>query len=260
MSQPIQLDSPWQFGTLGLYNYNRPGKLSKFFDFLADPELPVGSVVEFGVFRGRSLLSTAHFLMVHGQDREVVGFDTFQGFPDDKSAEDLPARFESFADTTHLRMVHENSKLVEMRDGVPLDPHTASNSSGFEGTSLEFVENLAKGLDLTNVSLVPGVFEESIPTFLQDFPDVRIAAGIIDCDLYLGYKSALELFRQRLVLGGFVYLDEYFSLKFPGARSAVDEFLQSTSDFDLETWQDPEDPSWTRHGLRRLDQSEASWS
>lgn len=60
-------------------------------DFLARYELfkqirdVQGSVVEFGVFAGQGLMSFAHFSAIlepNNLNREIIGFDTFTGFPD----------------------------------------------------------------------------------------------------------------------------------------------------------------------------------
>ena len=56
-----------------------------------------------------------------------------------------------------------------------------------------------------------------------------IAAAILDCDLYGSYLVALDFIWPRLSSGGIIYLDEYYSLKFPGARLAVDEFFDNKS-------------------------------
>ena len=50
-------------------------------------------------------------------------------------------------------------------------------------------------------------------------------SGIIDSDLYNSYKVALKFFWPRLIKGGCLYLDEYFSFKYPGAKIACDEFF-----------------------------------
>lgn len=249
----IPLSSAWHFNTLDIYDYNQTGKLEKLFDTLADPSLPEGDVAEFGVFRGKSLLSVAHYLRETRQDRHVYGFDTFQGFPEEaKSFQDDTERFEDFGDASLLQMVREHRKLIELRDGGDYDTYTASANKDFSETNLDMIQRLATGLGLSNLTLVPGAFNISLPKFESLNPDLRISAGIIDTDLYLGYTEPLEFFRRYLVIGGFVYLDEYFSLKFPGARTACDEFLETTLDFELECWKDPYDSTWMRYGLRRV--------
>ena len=53
----------------------------------------------------------------------------------------------------------------------------------------------------------------------------KISAGLIDCDLSDGYRSSLKYFWPRLSLNGKLFLDEYYSLKFPGPRFIVDQFI-----------------------------------
>ena len=48
----------------------------------------------------------------------------------------------------------------------------------------------------------------------------------IDCDLYDGYRIVLPFVWDNLSKGGYVHLDEYYSLKFPGARIATMEFCE----------------------------------
>jgi hypothetical protein len=80
-------------------------------------------------------------------------------------------------------------------------------------------------MKLSNYEIIEGSFEETM------VPDAKepetIAAAILDCDLYGSYLVALDFIWPRLSRGGIIYLDEYYSLKFPGARIAVDEFFES---------------------------------
>ena len=43
--------------------------------------------------------------------------------------------------------------------------------------------------------------------------------------IYEGYKKSLPFVYNRLTAKGYMYLDEYYSLKFPGAKIATDEFF-----------------------------------
>lgn len=55
---------------------------------------------------------------------------------------------------------------------------------------------------------------------------IKIMAAILDCDLYQSYKDAFNYIWPNLEVGGMMHLDEYYSLKFPGARLATDEFIR----------------------------------
>ena len=55
----------------------------------------------------------------------------------------------------------------------------------------------------------------------------------IDVDLYQPIKDALEFFYSRTLESGIIVLDDYGAIDFPGAKKAVDEFLQNKKDFFL---------------------------
>lgn len=105
----FNLDARWKFNALEVYDYTRSGKLSKVFEWLANQSLGKGAFVEFGVYRGSSLISVAHWLSSRGLSNQVVGFDTFSGFPDQaKSKKDHRSNFELFGDRDLLEMVREH--------------------------------------------------------------------------------------------------------------------------------------------------------
>ena len=47
-----------------------------------------------------------------------------------------------------------------------------------------------------------------------------------DLDLYEPYKIALPLVWKNLSKGGYIHLDEFYSLKFPGPRIACMDFIK----------------------------------
>ena len=68
---------------------------------------------------------------------------------------------------------------------------------------------------------------------------------LMDCDLYESHKIALPFVWHRLIAKGLIFLDEYYSLKFPGARIATNEFFSDKHDkpemfprkaMDFERW------------------------
>ena len=54
----------------------------------------------------------------------------------------------------------------------------------------------------------------------------KISSCNIDCDLFSGYNIILPYVYPKLSKGGYIHLDEYYSLKFPGAKIAVDDFCK----------------------------------
>jgi len=67
-----------------------------------------------------------------------------------------------------------------------------------------------------NVVLVPGMFDETLPRFLEEHLE-PCAFVHVDCVLYSSTKTVLELLRGRLVKGTVICFDEYFN--YPGWRN-----------------------------------------
>lgn len=224
------LSKDWEFDVLGVYNYRRPGKLDYFFKWLFDNHASFeGDVVEFGVFRGATLLSVALFLKELGSEKKIYGFDSFAGFPDVKCRMDDVMYFfdlkergqisdEHFQDVE--RYLSLKKRLTQTQEDC--DPCNISSSGSFSDTSKESVLSKARLLELDNVVLVDGAYSE---TLVNGSGPQRVIAAIMDCDLYRSYMDALNYVYPLMAEESPIYLDEYYSLKFPGARSAVNDFL-----------------------------------
>ena len=106
-----------------------------------------------------------------------------------------------------------------------LTPKNISTSLDFSNNSLSNLKKKIKLLKLNNINLIKGNFRETLPRFSRKFKN-KILLANIDCDLYESYKLALNYIWPSLTKKGIIYLDEYYSLKFPGARIASNEFFK----------------------------------
>jgi hypothetical protein len=81
-----------------------------------------------------------------------------------------------------------------------------------------------------NVELFQGWFEDSLPKFLANHPDMA-AFLHVDCDLYSSTKTIFRLFRDRINAGTVIVFDEFFN--YPGWQQgeskAFDEFIAETN-------------------------------
>ena len=75
----------------------------------------------------------------------------------------------------------------------------------------------------SNVTLVPGWFQDTLPAFLKEHPG-EIALLHIDCDLYESARFVLEQVVSRLRVGSVLVFDEYFN--YPGWESGEYKALQ----------------------------------
>jgi len=136
----------------------------------------------------------AIYLRQKGSPKRVLGFDSFEGFP-------------------------ESIQIDLELGGANLD--SDKKVGGLSETSLELVQSKVDRFDLTNVELVKGYFKES----LQRYRDHQFSFVHLDCDMYSSYKECLEFFYPRLTSSGVLLLDEYNDPAWPGCNKAVDDFL-----------------------------------
>ena len=160
-------------------------------------------------------------------EKRIFGFDSYEGFPAQLDARDEPSAFKLLFESgliteNHYSRVIRNLKHVEFLKGEFITSRNVSSSGDFSETSAFQVKSKANYLGLTNIELVEGEFSK---TMKGKFPE-KLCAIMLDCDLYSSYETVLEFTWSSLSSGGMVYLDEYYSLKFPGARTAVLDFFR----------------------------------
>ena len=80
------------------------------------------------------------------------------------------------------------------------------------------------GLD-KRIKLIQGDFTKNLELKISD---LFFSLVLIDSDLFESYDRILPTIWERLSPGGYIYLDEYYSLKFPGPRIAVNSFVTKT--------------------------------
>lgn len=159
------------------------------------PALP-GSILECGVYRGATLLGMTHILNRRGIRTRMLGFDSFEGFPE-------PVQKDAQADGT----MHPDVRAGALSDSAY--EHLRSQITGL-------------GWD-DRISLTKGFFENT----LASIGDQRFSLVHLDCDLYESYMTCLEFCYPRMLPGSVIVLDDYKlpANVYPGADRAVDEFF-----------------------------------
>ena len=227
----------WEFGVMNVYNYRAPGSLRNYFAFVKECHNSIsGDIVESGVYQGKSLLGMALMLKELGSNKKVYGFDSFSGFPPVYDDKDNLERFDELLEEGKIteEHYHDIKKNLEWRrelSGSQVSPATISGSGDFSSTSRELLEKKIDTLGLDNVVLLDGPFEE---TMVDANGPQKVMCALMDCDLYQSYVTTFYFVWPRLADEGLIYLDEYYSLKFPGARIATNEFVESHGDAELE--------------------------
>ena len=224
----------WEFGVLGIHN-PKCSTLTPYFSLLEELRDIPGNILELGVAKGSSLITTGLILQELDSEKSVIGIDTFSGFPE-LSSEDMPEAFHGLrqrgliTESHYLKVLH-NWELVKLR-GDKISPSNISTSQDFSSTSLDFVEKRIQSFKLSNRVRI---HQANIVDFLDSqLKDETFSLVLLDVDLYLGYSKSLDFVFDKLTEKGVIYLDEYYSLKFPGPRLAVNEFIDRQPQAKLE--------------------------
>ena len=161
-----------------------------------------GSIVEIGVHRGASLMTWAHLSSILepvNYTRKVIGFDTFEGFPE-----------------------------IGVKDSKGISEHLVKG--GFiptENAELDLLHAIEL-FDLNRlmnhihkVELVKGDVCVSLPQYLDENPHLLVSLLHLDADLYAPTKTTIELLLSRIPKGGIILFDEVNMKLFPGETLAL---------------------------------------
>lgn len=156
-----------------------------------------GDIFEFGVFKGVSFL---RFIMFHQlfeveNSRKIIGFDTFDHFPE--------TNFE--------------------QDRKELDLFIQETGGGKSITKQDLEKAIAhKGF--SNYDLIKGDILETLPAYLEKNPGQKISLLNIDTDIYEPAKCIIDHLAERVVKGGIIVFDDYGV--FPGETAVADEYCE----------------------------------
>ncbi len=224
----MKLKNVWEFNKLEIENFNNPQeRLYNYFSFIKKNYKKLeGDIFEFGVFRGRSIIGTALLLKSLGSNKKIYGFDSFCGLSSFTNEKDELKMFDEMYKNNQISEEHYESykrhKIINKFKNISNECLETSTSKNFSNTSLEYVKKKIKFFNLDNIILIKGSFSDS----LKKFKNTKIFCSNIDCDLYDSYKECLPFVYDNMVNGGYIHLDEYYSLKFPGAKIFCDEFCK----------------------------------
>jgi len=160
-----------------------------------------GDIVEFGTFKGASLvrLATYREVLESAQARRIYGFDTFGEMPAGDGAGDADVA-QRFGDQGECLSLADTDALLR-----------------------------AKGFD--NVELIAGDITQTLPALLDERPALRFALVNVDVLMKPVTAGVIRLCAERLVPGVVMMLDDYG--KAAGATEAAEEFLAANTAYEL---------------------------
>lgn len=162
---------------------------------ISSKNFPSLDIAECGVWKGHSAWMIAEIFSKNQFSGYFHIFDSFEGGLSDKTDKD---------ENLVRKMTNEEIKLEK---------------EIFSSREVQ-VANVLSNFDFVN--LYPGW----IPNRFDEVANKQFSFVHIDVDLYQPTLDSLEFFWPRVAKGGYVVVDDYGSSQFPGATTAVDEFLK----------------------------------
>lgn len=173
-----------------------------------------GSIIECGVHQGGSLMLFSQLSAIfepYALNRQIIGFDTFEGFPS-----------------------------VHHKDG------DYAEENGMSDTEYDVIRNAIQLFDenrpighLEKVHLVKGDACETIPEYFREHSYCLVALLYLDFDLYEPTKVALQTILPRMPKGSIVAFDELHQRRWQGETIAL---LESFNLNDVLLEKIPEEP------------------
>lgn len=161
-------------------------------------DLP-GHIVECGVYKGASIIRFATFreILESPFSRKIIGFDAFGKFPGQEDESD--------------------SRFIEQ-----------FQQEGGDGISQVELNEALENKSIGNFELIRGDILETLPSYVAEHPELKIALLHIDVDVYRPSVVILEHLYKRVVKGGVIVFDDYGTVD--GETKAVDEFFADKTD------------------------------
>ncbi|MDD2620318.1 MAG: macrocin O-methyltransferase [Syntrophomonadaceae bacterium] len=174
-----------------------------------------GSVFYFGVYHGAGFMTFANLaaaLEPYNHTREIIGFDTFTGYPSITQE-----------DKTH------GKQFQTLTEG------------GFYSDSLELLNNIIYLYDrnrplnhINKTSLIKGDLCITLPEYLEKNQHTLVSLVVLTVNLYEPTKTALSLLWPRIPKGGVIVIHSLNEEYYPGATKALLEVVGA--DYSIQTY------------------------
>jgi O-methyltransferase len=175
--------------------------------FVRSSEIEPGYVLEFGVLNGSSIVELWGIL--RGLITHIYGFDTFSGLPD---------------------LTEDDS------DSLLLMPQfRAGNFASLDCDAVKrYVLAATSGLGEEDLTLIPGLFSDTLPRFETTKFSARgpCLVAHVDCDLYSSSREVFKFLDGVCTTGTWLLLDDYWTYRGSpnvGQRRAFQEWMAASS-------------------------------
>lgn len=199
------------FNNIGLYLDRRIISRFLFINEIYQKIVSIhGNIFEFGVRYGQNISLFTSFRGIYepyNHNRKIVGFDTWEGFPD----------------------VDEKSDKSEWKSG---DFGVPENYENYLSEVIMLHEQMAPIPTLKKHMFVKGDATKTIKEFLANHQETIISLAYFDFDIYKPTKECLESIIPYLSKGAVIAFDEINVAEWPGETQALREVL-GTNNFTI---------------------------
>lgn len=150
-----------------------------------------GKIVECGVGWGRSAFIISELSFIHNLNKKIILCDTFNGFP---------------------KLSEKDMEIDGIFKGYYKAPKLSVS---------EYFKN-SKMSNFTNIEYKIGDIKETLKNFNED-----ISLLNLDLDIYSSYDFALSKLLDKVVSGGIIIIDEYYSKKWANIKDLVDKYMKN---------------------------------
>tara|TARA_X000000950_G_C13836126_1_gene628266 strand:+ start:438 stop:1250 length:813 start_codon:yes stop_codon:yes gene_type:complete len=181
--------------TDNIYKLLRHLNLYSYIEDILRREVP-GDFAECGCWNGNSLFATKHFIDKYKSMKSLHVFDSFEGLSEFQEKD------------------YEDNSIIVTNDQA-------------EEKRKYFISSYSKLIKKTNEYSRIYINKGWIPDIFRTQNERKYCFVHIDVDLYEPTLECHKYFFERLSNGGIIVCDDYGYSDFPGAASAVDEFIES---------------------------------
>lgn len=184
-----------------------------------------GDYLEFGVYEGRSFAEAYRSIWA-----ARLRVKNFIGSPEIETWYRKRPRFIAFDSFSGL-------------PGGDAERHADYDEGAYSCSEGQFLENIkSNGVDLEDVSTVPGFYDETLVPALKEQLELRKASCVlIDCDLYESTVPVLDFITDLVDQGTIIIFDDWYRYKgspHKGEQRACNEWLEKNPQIELvQYWQ-----------------------
>lgn len=192
-------------GNLGLYLNRQTLTRILFMQDIYQESINIrGDVMEFGTRWGQNMALFANFRGMfepYNHNRKIIGFDTFEGFPE-----------ESISENDNVETTANEFNTIEAYDE-------------YLRQIMEYHESESPISHIKKFEVIKGNVENTLEDHLNENPQTMVALAYFDLDLYSPTKKCLELIWERIPKGGVIGFDDLNTESWPGETEALNDVI-----------------------------------